>query len=225
MMDKKILVIGAHPDDETYGMGGTIARYCSNNDIVHVLIITDGSSSQYENYEEMIERKKNETRNAMDILGLKNIEFNMLPDMKIDTIPHVKINSIIEKKIADFKPDIVYTHFWGDANKDHRLVFESTIVAIRPTSDQSVKKVYSYEIPSSTEWQAPISDLQFHPTSYIDISDFLDKKIRAIECFKSEIKPFPHPRSPEAVKIYNKRTGNSICILAAERFFLLREII
>jgi len=223
-MKKKILVIGAHPDDETFGMGGTIAKYCSNNDIVHVIVITDGSSTQYANYAEMIKRKKSEANKAMEVLGVEKIELNMLPDMQLDTVPHIKINRIIERKILEFNPDIIYTHFWGDVNKDHRLIFESTIVATRPTPEQTVKKIYSYEIPSSTEWQAPINELRFVPTSYVDISKHLDKKLQALKCFKSEVKQFPHPRSLEAVKAYNKRAGNSIGKIAAERFVLIREI-
>ncbi len=101
-MNKKGLVIGAHPDDETFGMGGTIAKYTSQDYIVHVLIITDGSSSQYEDHEKMIKKKKKEAKKSMNILGVKKIQFGKLPDMKLDTIPHVKINEVIEEKIENF---------------------------------------------------------------------------------------------------------------------------
>jgi len=223
-MTEKILVIGAHPDDETFGMGGTILKHTSNGNIVHVLIITDGSSSQYENYEEMIEEKKIEATNAMKTLGVEKIEFNILPDMKLDTIPHIEINEIIETKIYDFQPEIVYTQHWGDVNKDHRLVFESTIVAVRPTPSQVVHEVYTYETPSSTEWQAPRIEDVFTPNCYVDISEYLEQKMKAIECYKSEIRKYPHPRSPKAVAIYNKKNGITVGRRAAERFVLIREI-
>jgi len=223
-MTKKILVIGAHPDDETFGMGGTILRYTSNNYVVHVLIVTDGSSSQYKNSLDMIKKKKLEAKKAMQVLGVKNIEFNTLPDMKLDTIPHVDINKILEKKIQEFRPDIVYTHHWGDINKDHRMVFESTLVATRPTPSQKVKKIYTYETPSSTEWQAPVIYDAFIPDTYVDIYNFLEKKMRAIRYYKSEIRKYPHPRSIKAVKIYNKKNGISVGKMAVERFKLVREV-
>jgi len=224
-MRKKVLVIGAHPDDETFGVGGTIAKYSSNSDIVHVLLITDGSSSQYENFEEMIKRKKNEAKKAMEVLGVEKIEFNTLPDMQLDTVSHIKINSIIEKKISDFNPNIVYTHFWGDVNKDHRMIFESTIVATRPGPNNKVSKVLGYETSSSTEWQSPKISDRFIPTVFVDISDHIETKIKAVECYKSELREYPHPRSPEAVRIYSRRNGINISKEAAERFILIREII
>jgi len=215
----KILVIGAHPDDETLGMGGTIVKHTFNGYTVHVLIVTDGSSSQYENYSEMINRKKAEAENAMDILGVKKIEFNTLPDMKLDTVPHVEINSLIEKKVRSFQPDIVYTHHWGDINKDHRLVFQSTMVSVRPTPHQSVKEIYTYETPSSTEWSSPELNNVFKPNIFTDISECIEKKIDAVKCYKSELRPYPHPRSLEAIRVYNNKYGIEIGVEFAERFF------
>lgn len=220
----KILIIAAHPDDETFGMGGTIAKRTFNGDIVHVLIITDGSSSQYENYKEMIKKKKDEAKKAMNILGVKKIEFKTLPDMKLDTISHIEINNIIEQKIEEYKPSIVYTHHWGDVNKDHRLVFQSTMVAVRPTPHQSVKEIYTYEIPSSTEWNPPEINNIFKPNIFIDITDFFEQKIKAVNCYQTELRKYPHPRSPKSVKIYNQRSGITIGKKLAERFYLVRSI-
>jgi len=223
-MTEKILVIGAHPDDETFGMGGTILKHTSNGNIVHVLIITDGSSSQYENYEKMIEEKKIEATNTMNILGVERIEIHSMPDKKLDTVPHVKINRIIERKIEDFKPEIVYTHHWGDVNEDHRQVFQSTMVAVRPTPSQTIEKVYAYETSSSSEWHAPTIGDAFIPNCFVDISENLELKKNAIECYRSELREYPHPRSTRAVAIYDERNGIVIGRKAAERFVLLREI-
>jgi len=223
-MNKKILVISAHPDDETLGMGGTIAKNTSNGDSVHVLIITDGSSSQYVKYKDMIKKKKAEAEKSMKILGVEKIEFNTLPDMKLDTIAHIDINTIIEKKIEDYKPSIVYTHHWGDINKDHRLVFQSTMVAVRTTPNQPVKEIYTYEIPSSTEWGTPEINNIFKPNVFIDITDFIEMKIKAVKCYKTELRSYLHPRSPDAVRAYNKRNGIEIGKKFAERFFLVRDI-
>lgn len=223
-MKEKILIIGAHPDDETLGMGGTIAKYTSNDNMVHVLIITDGSSSQYGNYEQMIEKKKNESKEAMRILGVEKIDFNVLPDMKLDTVPHIEINNLIEEKIRDFKPSIVYTHHWGDINKDHRLVFESTMVAVRPTINQTVKNIYTYETPSSTEWNITELNNVFKPNVFVDITKYMEQKLKAVDAYKSELRPYPHPRSVESIKTQNKGYGISVGTTYAERFYLVRSI-
>jgi LmbE family N-acetylglucosaminyl deacetylase len=224
-MVNKILIVGAHPDDETFGMGGTIAKHSANGDLINVLILTDGSSSQYKDYQIMIEKKKKEAQKAMDILGVRDIQFGILPDMKLDTVPHIQINKVIEDKIDDFQPDFVYTHHWGDINKDHRLVFESTMVATRPISASSVKNIYCYEIPSSTEWQSMNISYRFNPNNYTDISNYLQIKINAVRCYESEIRPYPHPRSSEAIEINDKSNGTIFGKEAAERFVLIREIV
>jgi LmbE family N-acetylglucosaminyl deacetylase len=145
--------------------------------------------------------------------------------MKLDTVPHMQINKIIETKLNDFAPDVIFTHHWGDLNKDHRYIFESTMVATRPNYSPNVKKIYCYEIPSSTEWQSPNISYRFNPNVYTDISDQLDAKIKAINCYESEIRQYPHPRSPKSIEIYSKRNGIIINKEAAERFVLVREII
>ena len=153
-----ILVIAAHPDDEVLGMGGYIAKAVSNGEKVHLLIVTDGSSAQYANSKELtkiIESKKAETKEAARVLGISSIMYGDLPDMKLDTIAHIEINKVIEKAIETVKPDVVFTHFWGDVNKDHQKVYESTLVAVRPVPGQIVKEVYCYNVPSSTESVPP----------------------------------------------------------------------
>ncbi|MBN1389971.1 MAG: PIG-L family deacetylase [Candidatus Thermoplasmatota archaeon] len=222
-MSEKVLVIGAHPDDETYGPGGTLKLHSIRGDEVHVLVVTDGSSSQYENYDKMIMRKKMEARNAMKILGVSDINFNSFPDMKLDTIPHVEVNGVIENKVREFQPTIVYTHHWGDVNKDHRLIFESTMVAVRPRPGQTVRKLISYETPSSTEWMLPSVPNRFIPNMFVDISGVLKHKLDAVRCYISEVREYPHPRSPESVEYYARANGSSVGIIAAERFMVLRE--
>ncbi len=222
-----ILVIAAHPDDEVLGVGGTIAKHSADGDIVHLLIVTDGSTSQYKgdpNLKKIISEKKNETQKCAEILGISTIDYGSLPDMKLDTISHVDINSCIENTIKKYKPEIVYSHFYGDINKDHRCVSESTLVAVRPVVGQCVKKVYLYRTPSSTEWNVKNASNYFSANRYVDISGFVDIKNRAIRCYTTELREFPHPRSLEAIKIIDKAAGTEIGVSAAEEFVIVREI-
>lgn len=225
---KKVLVIAAHPDDEVYGLGGTIARLAYEGNEIHVLIVTDGSTSQYRNNDnllEIIKIKKIETEKVRQILNIKSIIYGNLPDMKLDTIPHIEINQLIESTIELIKPEIVFTHFWGDVNKDHRCIYESTIVAVRPIKKQSVKELYCYRVPSSTEWSPSILNNQFLPNTFVDISNFIEQKSKAILTYKTELRGYPHPRSVEYVKKQDEITGLKFGVSNAEEFMLLRKIL
>ncbi len=225
---ERILVIAAHPDDEVLGMGGTIAKYSARGDDVAILIITDGSTSQYRgnpNLQSIINDKRIETSNCATVLGVKHIFYGELPDMKLDVTPHIEINKVIENVIITFQPTMVFTHFIGDVNKDHRQVYESTLVACRPVAEQCVKKLFLYSVPSSTEWNVQPATNIFLPNWYEDISgEYAEAKYRAMECYRTELREYPHPRSIQYLRTADTAEGNRVGLLAAESFILLRAI-
>lgn len=224
---ERVLVIAAHPDDEVLGMGATIAKYSSQGAEVALLIVTDGSTAQYSKSDDLqgiILTKKEETKKCADVLGIKSIYYGELPDMRLDVTPHIEVNAVIEHVISDFKPSVVYTHFSGDVNRDHRCVYESTLVACRPVEGQCVKKVFAYSVPSSTEWNAQIKDAIFTPNWYEDISEYREAKYQAFSCYVTELRPFPHPRSVEYLKAVDSAEGLKVGVAAAESFILLRSI-
>lgn len=227
-MNKKVLVIVAHPDDEILGMGGTIAKYVASGNEVALLIVTDGSTSQYKDdprLNEIIEGKKIETQNAAHILGISRIYYGGQPDMRLDMTAHTEVNAAIEKVIDDFEPDIVYTHFEGDVNRDHQCVYQSTLVACRPVPNQKVKELYSFSVPSSTEWNVQTRQATFTPTVYVDIDgEFSKKKYEAMACYKTELRDYPHPRSIETLTILDKATGLQVGLKCAESFIAHRII-
>lgn len=221
----QILVIAAHPDDETYGVGGAIARHVQAGDIVDVIILTDGVTARHNK----IDQQKTVARKACSTLGVNYVHFAGLPDQKLDGVPLLEVIKPIYELVNDIKPQIIYTHHGNDVNQDHRTVFDATLVAVRPFGDDPAKRVLCYETPSSTEWGPPFSNWAFLPNVYIDISETLEIKMRAIEVyretFQSEVKPFPHPRSPEAVRIYVQHRGITVGMQAAEAFSLVRELL
>lgn len=219
-----ILVIAAHPDDEVYGMGGTIAKFSKQGHDVYTLIITEGCSSQYKGNKKIIDIKKDEAIESNKILGVKKVFFGDLPDMMLDSLPHINVNKIIEDVIDKIRPDVVYTHHYGDINKDHQLVYQSTMVAVRPTFTQCVKKVISYQVPSSTEWSEQISTNQFLSNIYIQIDEEVEQKEHAIKIYNTELREYPHPRSLQYVKIWDELTGLKVGIKRAEAFHLVRSI-
>ena len=225
---ERVLVIAAHPDDEVLGMGGTIAKYATRGYEVAVLIVTDGSTSQYRNdpkLQEILRAKQAETTSCAAVLGIKHVFCGELPDMKLDVIPHIEINRVIEDAIKVFRPSIVFTHFNGDVNKDHRMVYESTLVACRPVSEQCVKRLFLYSVPSSTEWNVQTATNAFLPNWYEDIAgEYAEKKYRAMECYKTELREYPHPRSIQYLRTADAAEGNRVGLHAAESFILLRFI-
>lgn len=224
----KVLVIAAHPDDEVYGMGGTIAKLADEGNEVHVLIVTDGSTTQYKNnvkLNEIIIKKKQEVKCANEVLGVAKVHFGELPDMKLDQVAHVEINGVIENVVRKIRPDIVYTHFYGDVNLDHQNVYKSTLVAVRPVPGQSVKELYCYRVPSSTEWSPQMADSSiFMPNVFVDISNYSPKKYEAIKLYETEIRDYPHPRSIKYVEKCDCAAGLKCGIGLTEEFMLLRKI-
>ena len=222
-----VLIIAAHPDDEVLGMGGTIVNLVKEGKEVNLLIVTDGSSSQYrgaDNLAEIIAAKKQETRRCADVLGIKNIYYGGLPDMKLDCIPHIDINQAIEQVVDKMQPDTVFTHFWGDVNCDHQNVYKSTLVTVRPLMGQVVKELYCYRVPSSTEWTPNKADTMFMPNYFVDIEQFAEQKYKAFACYTTELRDYPHPRSVQYLRETDKAAGLRVGLLAAEEFVLLRKL-
>ena len=209
-----ILVLAAHPDDESIGMGGTIKKLSKKNNI-HLCVLTDGASAQYKDKKMILERR-NACKKSGKILGISNYTFLDFPDMKLDSVSHLEINRELEKIIKKFNPKIVYTTSKHDINKDHQKVFESTLVVTRPQSS-SVKQVFSYETDGIT-----IS--RFSPNVFEDISKEFEYKIKSFRMYKSEIRAFPHPRSLKAIENLAIRRGVESGTTKAEAFELIRFI-
>jgi LmbE family N-acetylglucosaminyl deacetylase len=226
-MKKKILIIAAHPDDEILGCGGTIARLVKEGNEAYTLILGEGITSR----DEKRNRKKREVEikelkkhiyDANKIIGVKKTFTYDFPDNRFDSIPLLEIIKKIEKIKNDLKPEIIFTHYKNDLNIDHKITYKAVITATRPMSDETVKTIYSFEIPSSTEWSYPLS---FNPTLFYNISSSLEKKIQALACYKSELRKFPHPRSLKAIELNAKTWGVKVGLKSAEAFELVRSII
>lgn len=224
-VNRKILVVAAHPDDEVLGCGGSIARWSSEGHEVHVLLLADGESARGTVLEEDILRRRQDAHTACALLGCKYVYFSNFPDNQMDTVPRLEIIKCIEKLIGDIQPDMVVTHNPSDVNLDHRLVNDAVIVACRPQPGFPVSTLLFFEIPSSTEWRPSGSMNYFQPNLFVEISDFLNKKMEALQVYGSELRAYPHPRSIEAINALCKWRGASVGVAAAEAFILARQIV
>lgn len=222
----KILVIAPHPDDEVLGCGGTIKKLAKEGNDVYLCIVTKAYTPDWT--EEFIENRKKEVEQSKKILGIKEVFFLDLPTVKLDTIGQKDINDAISKCVEGVAPEVLYIPHRGDLNKDHGIVFESSLIVSRTKPNSSIKKVLCYETLSETEWGIPkiekIEDV-FLPNIYIDISDTIEDKLEAMKCYKSELKEFPHPRSLKGITVLAEKRGMESGLKNAEAFMMVKEVI
>ncbi|MDZ4288130.1 MAG: PIG-L family deacetylase, partial [Prosthecobacter sp.] len=161
---------------------------------------------------------------AGTLLGADSVRVVGFPDQKMDTLPLLDITQAIEREIARVQPDTIFTQHGGDLNMDHVITFRATMTATRPMLGGCVRRVYAYEVASSTEWAFQQFEPRFQPAVFFDITATLETKIAAMQVYESEARQFPHPRSPEALSAIARRWGSVVGVQAAEAFQLVREI-
>ena len=226
-MNEKILVIAHHPDDEVLGVGGTIMKHIADGDEVFIFILAEGVAARHGGG--FIEKIKLHALESAEILGVKseNISFGgYLYNNRFDDSHLTDLIASIEKKIRETNPEIIYVPHYGDSNTDHVFVSRAAMAAVRPIArcNKNIKKVMFYEVFSSTEQAFQTQSTAFFPNVYIDISDFLDRKIKAFSCYVTEMQQPPHPRSSEGLIHLAKMRGFSVRRNAAEAFMLMREV-
>lgn len=225
---KKILVVAAHPDDETLGCGATIAKHVQQGNSVAVLILGEGITSRKDIRDDAdpgeVEMLREHSKRALARLGVNDVTYYGLIDNRFDSMPLLDIVKIVEKVIAEKTPEVVYTHHWGDLNIDHRATFQAVLTACRPGLGP-VRKLLSFEVMSSTEWNVQKGSEAFMPTVFEDVESTLSQKLDALAEYKNEMRAYPHPRSVEGLRILAQFRGTIISKKAAEAFELVREVI
>jgi LmbE family N-acetylglucosaminyl deacetylase len=216
-----VLVVVAHPDDETLGCGATIAKLSDQGNSVRVLTFTDGVGARED--KNSVERISS-LYTVQNILGIEDFASFAFPDNMMDSVPLLSIVKKIESYVSDnnFIPDWVVTHSPYCLNIDHRVVCNATLTTFRGLSHLNPIKILCFETPSSSEWNPT---RQFLPNIYIDVQKYYKKKIEALSAYESEMREFPHPRSFKNILNLLETHGAEVGFEKAERFMLLRETI
>ena len=218
----RILVISPHPDDETLGLGGTISKFISQGDELKVLTISGHLPPLYSQEEYDITKK--EALAAYKVLGVESYEFLEIPATMIGEEPVASLNAKICSVFEEFEPTHVFSPF-PDRHIDHRLIFDSVMVASRPVNyGKKIELLAAYETLSETHWNAPYIEPNFTHNLIIDVSDFLEIKVNALKCFKSQISLKEGPRSIEAIKALARFRGSQAGFNFGEAFYIIRQI-
>jgi LmbE family N-acetylglucosaminyl deacetylase len=228
-MNNRILVVAAHPDDEIIGVGGTVAKYVDLGYDVFAVVLGEGQTSRYPqgggsmNVQEIVYSLRDDARAAAKIISYTDIFFDSLPDNRFDQPCLLDVVQKVEKYIDDLDPGIVFTHHAGDLNIDHRITHEAVVTATRPLPGSRVKKVLEFETLSATEWNFGAGST-FSPNVFVNIDGYIDRKIEAMNKYRTEIREYPHPRSAEGIMAASKRWGTVAGYEYAEAFRLVREL-
>lgn len=217
-----VLVIAPHPDDEIIGCGGVIANRIDQGHNAFVCVVTKGCEPLF--HEDYVENGRAECRKADSFLGVKETIFLDFPAAMLEEVPRYKLNDAILGVVKRIKPEEVYIPHRGDMQLDHKMVVDAAMVALRPKYEHIVKRIYAYETLSETGWDIPNTVNEFVPTVYEEITGSLDRKLKAMEMFQSQIDEFPNARSIGAIKALAEFRGATVNKKAAEAFSLIREV-
>jgi N-acetylglucosamine malate deacetylase 1 len=223
----RVLVVAPHADDETLGMGGTIARYAQQGHEVYVVVMTGPGEGDHPVFPRSTwEVVRAEARRACELLGVKELLFRELPAVQVAEQPLWRLNRETLSVLETVRPDVLFVPFPYDLHRDHRDLFHSFAVAWRPVSGtgEAIREVYAYEVPSETHLNPAYLEPGYLPNTWVDISDHLETKLAALACYESQLRPFPHMRSVEAVGALARFRGAQMGAQAAEGFVLIRRL-
>jgi len=200
-----------------------MAKHAARGDRVDILLLADGVTSRPNGHKDLTERNTS-AEDAARILGVNPPIRLGLPDNRLDSLALLDVVQAMEAFFDKLKPEILYIHHGGDLNVDHQVAERAVLTAARPQPWCSVRRIYSFEVLSSTGWSSSALDPGFHPTRFVDISAQLQMKLSALKCYEQEMRDFPHARSYQAVEALAKYRGTSVGLEAAEAFMVVREL-
>jgi len=218
-----ILVVAPHPDDETLGCGGTLLRHIAEGDQVHWLIMTTITTDAGFSLEKVESRRK-EIQRVVRNYGFSSYFQPEFISTQLDTYPLSSLIGVASKHISEIKPDTVYLPYRNDVHSDHTVVFDALSSCTKSFRYPFIKRVKVYETLSETEFSIDDGSNNFKPNCWVNISDYVDKKIEIMKIFEGEMSTHPFPRSEQNIRALATFRGATAGFDAAESFMVLKEI-
>ena len=224
----KYLLVVAHPDDEVLGAGASIYKWTRQGDTVDVCIMSaDAKARAFRPGDNELD---DDTHAALAYLGVNKEYEGKFPNIEMNTVPHLQLVQHIEKAILESQPDIVITHHPADTNNDHlqtsMACHEAIRLAQRRPEVKPLKEFWYMEVPSCTEWAINNAMKKFAPNCYVEVGqEGIEAKIKALSMYRGVMRPYPHPRSKEAIEGFASYRGSQSGCNYAEAFeVVLRRI-
>lgn len=218
-----VLIIAVHPDDESLGCGGTLLRHKSEGDNIFWCIVT-AMTPEGGYTPEAIKKRGGEIKAVSRFFGSEPFSLGF-PAATLDSLSKSDLVTEISSVIQRIKPACVYLPFMGDVHSDHRVCFDAAWSCCKGFRAPFVKKILMMEVPSETDFAVPLPNSWFIPNVYVDITDFMDEKMKMLSCYPGESGIFPFPRSPENIRALAMMRGAVAGCMYAESFMLLRELV
>lgn len=231
-MEKRLLVIAAHPDDEVLGCGATVALKVKQGWQANLIILSGGVGGRYHSSAVQdgevgaaVDLLRQESERATKTIGFTQVVRHEFPDNRFDTVGRMDIAQAILAELKKFRPNLLLLHHPGDYNWDHTIAFEAALMAARSSpGEYAPQEILAYEVPSSSERSWQNNQYVFQPNVFVNIAKTIDKKKLALQYYESEYRPYPHPRSIEGIEYWARKRGLEVGIPYAEAFELIRRI-
>ncbi|GIQ69985.1 GlcNAc-PI de-N-acetylase [Xylanibacillus composti] len=222
-MGREVVVVAPHPDDETLGCGGTLLRHAASGDRIHWIIVTQMDKANSTEIDR--ERRKQEIEAVSRMYGFTSVHRLGYTAARLESYPLGDIVASMGEVFRKVLPEIVYLPYPGDIHSDHQTVFQAASACTKWFRYPTVKKIMCYETLSETDFDIHPDGNLFRPNVFVDITDYLDEKIKIMTHYSSEMGDFPFPRSIEAIQSLSAVRGAAAGAKAAEGFMLLKEMI
>lgn len=214
-----VLAVVAHPDDETIGVGGSLARFAAQGWRVSTCIVSGGAEARHLRPDDS--GLHADTIAAHATLGLPAPVLGAFLNIRLNAVPHIELVQFIERTIEASRANVILTHHPADLNDDHGMVSRAAQAAARlwmrrPGMVPPLDGLYFFEVLSSTDWAFPSNTAAFAPTTFVDITDYLELKIRASNDYRGVMRDHPHSRSVESVRGLARLRGAQAGVTAAE---------
>lgn len=221
MINKTVLVVTPHPDDETLGCGGTLLLLKNKGYKINWLIIT-GISEEYGFSNEKVSSRNDEINKIVKRYGFEKVIKLGIQPSRVDEVSKGELVGKISTAFNEIKPNIIFVPFNNDVHTDHKLIAEATISCTKWFRYPFIENVLYYETISETDFNIDSTASRFNPNVYVDISNYLEEKMNIMHIYESEIEEFPFPRSEKAIRSLAYLRGSQSGSEAAEAFELLR---
>jgi LmbE family N-acetylglucosaminyl deacetylase len=222
------LLVVAHPDDETLGAGASVYKWSREGACVDVAIMcTEAKARAFRPADKELAE---DTDASTKFLGINRKYEATFPNIEMNTVPHLQLVQFIESAIKESKPDVVITHHPADTNNDHLQTSLACQEAVRLFQRRpEVKPITEFwymEVPSCTEWALNTGLNRFQPNLFVEVgAEGVEAKLKALSMYRDVMRPYPHPRSEEAIRGFAAYRGcQAGCVYAEAYEVALRRI-